>query len=335
MTRALIIGAAGQDGSYLAELLVAGGDEVLGLVRPGGRTGLTRLGAVRGRIRLVEADLTDQGSVDRAINASRPDEIYNFASQSFMPATWDEAALAGEVAGLGVTRLLESVRRLAPQARFYQSSSSEMFGLPAQSPQDEATPLNPRSPYGAAKVYAHHIVSIYREHHGLFAVSGLCFNHESPRRDPVFVTRKITRAVAAIKLGRASELRLGDLAARRDWGFAGDYVDAMRRMLRYARPEDFVIATGATHSVQDFVETAFGAADLDWKRHVVLEESLRRPHEPVEPRGDPAKARRLLGWEPRVGFGELVKSMVRWDLECLRSGRTDALAAPWTPPRAG
>ena len=321
MSRALIVGAAGQDGSYLAELLLARGEEVWGLVRPGGRTSLARLEAVRGKIRLLEGNLTDQASLDAAIEASRPEELYNLASQSFMPATWEEVVRTGDEAGLGTARLLEGIRRLAPKARFYQASSSEIFGRVLTSPQNEETPLRPRSPYGAAKVYAHHLVGQYRERYGLFAVSGICYNHESPRRDPVFVTRKITRAAASVKLGLQSELRLGDLSARRDWGFAGDYVEAMRQMLRHERPEDFVISSGETHSVQDFIETAFNSVGLDWRKHVVVDESLRRPPETVELRGDSSKARRLLGWKPRVGFQELVESMVRWDLENLGSGR--------------
>jgi GDPmannose 4,6-dehydratase len=333
VTRALIVGAAGQDGSYLAELLLAGGDEVLGILRPGSAES-PRLSSARGRIRLLEADLTDAASVDRAIVAAEPDEVYNFAAQSFMPATWAEPELTGEVMGRGAARLLESLVRHAPKARFYQASSPEMFGRPERSPQNEETPLSALNPYAEAKLAAHRAVADFRERRGLFAVSGICFNHESPRRAPLFVTRKITRAAAAIKLGRESELRLGDLSVRRDWGFAGDYVDAMRRMLRADRPEDFVIATGVAHSVQDFVEAAFGAAGLDWRKHVVVDESLRRPPEEVERRGDPAKARRLLGWEPRTGFQELVESMVRWDLECLSSGRAGSVAAPWTPPRA-
>jgi GDPmannose 4,6-dehydratase len=332
MTRALIVGAAGQDGSYLAELLLAGGDEVFGVLRPGSADA-PRLAAAGGRVRLIEADLTDAASVDRAISGTKPDEVYNFAGQSFMPATWKEPELTAEVMGRGVERLLDSLVRLAPKARFYQASSAEMFGRPAKSPQNEETPLSALNPYAEAKLAAHRAVAGYRER-GLFAVSGLCFNHESPRRAPVFVTRKITRAAAAIKLGRASELRMGDLSARRDWGFAGDYVDAMRRMLRADRPEDFVIATGVSHAVEDFVAAAFGAVGLDWRKHVVVDESLRRPPEAVERRGDPAKARRLLGWKPRVGFQELVESMVRWDLECLSSGRDGALGAPWSPPGA-
>jgi GDPmannose 4,6-dehydratase len=330
MTRALIVGAAGQDGSYLAELLLAGGDEVLGILRPGSAAS-PRLSAVRDKIRLIEADLTDAASVDRAISEAKPDEVYNFAAQSFMPVTWKEPALTGEVMGRGAARLLESLLKHAPKARFYQASSAEMFGRPARSPQNEETPLSALNPYAEAKIAAHRAVVGFRER-GLFAVSGFCFNHESPRRAPVFVTRKITRAAAAIKLGLASELRMGDLAARRDWGFAGDYVDAMRRMLRADRPEDFVIATGVARSVQDFAAAAFDVVGLDWRKHVIVDESLRREPEAVERRGDPSKARRQLGWEPRVGFPALVESMVRWDLECLRAGRADAVDAPWTPP---
>jgi GDPmannose 4,6-dehydratase len=332
MPRALIVGAAGQDGSYLTEFLLAKGYEVHGLVRPSQLAAPQRLRAVIGRIALTAGDAADQASLDAAVSASRPDEVYNFASNSFMPTSWDDAVLTGEVTGLGVTRLLESLRRLAPKARFYQSSSSEIFGRAAASPQNEETPLHPRSPYGAAKVYAHHIIENYRERHGLFAASGICFNHESPRRDLAFVTRKITRAAAAISLGQAADVKMGDLTARRDWGFAGDYVDAMWRMLQHETPEDFVVATGETRTVQDFVEAAFGVVGLDWRKHLVLDESLRRPPEAVELRGDPAKARRLLGWKPRVSFAQLVESMVRWDLECLRTGRQDAVGAPWTPP---
>ncbi len=328
MPRALIVGAAGQDGSYLAELLLARGWEVHGLVLPRQVDDCPRLKSVRERVRLHAGDVSDQAAVDAAVERSAPDHVYNLASQSFMPTSWDDPVRTGDVAGLGAARLLEALRRLAPKARFYQSSSAELFGLPERAPQDERTPLAPRSPYAAAKVYAHHLVNAYRERYGLFAVSGIAFNHESPRRGPSFVTRRVTSGAAAVKLGLAKTLALGDLDARRDWGYAGDFVEAMFRTLDAEKPGDFVLATGETRSVRELAETAFAAVGLDWREHVVADASRRRPPEPVERRGDPAKARRLLGWSPRVGFRALVEGMVRWDLECLRAGRPDAVDAP-------
>jgi len=326
--RALIVGVAGQDGSYLAELLLAEGYEVHGAVRAGGTGGRERLSAVRERVRLREIDLRDQASVDRAVAETAPDEVYNLAGESFMPATWERPVETSEVSALGTARLLEALRRLKPDARFCQASSSEMFGRPARSPQDEATPLAPLAPYGCAKVFAHHLVAAYRAKHGAFAVSAILFSHESPRRSRQFVTRKIARSAARIKLGLDRELRLGRLDARRDWTFAGDTVEAMRLALRRDRPDDYVVASGTTRTVQDFVAAAFAAAGLDWRKHVVYDESLARAEGGAPLCGDASKARGELGWSPRVGFDELVGQMVAWDLECQRTGAPE-LAAPW------
>jgi GDPmannose 4,6-dehydratase len=319
--RALIVGVTGQDGSYLAELLLGKGYGVYGLVRPTSHDSSERIAHLLHRITLISGDLADESSLDRAILDVRPDEVYNLAAQSFVPQSWDHPAFTGDVTGLGVARLLGAVLRVKPDTRFYQASSSEMFGLAAETPQRETTPFHPRSPYGAAKVYGHHVTVNYRESRGLFAVSGICFNHESPRRGLEFVTRKITRRVAEIKLGAADELTLGNLDARRDWGFAGDYVDAMWRMLQRGEPEDFVIATGKDHSVREFVEEAFAVADLDWKKHVRVDRSLVRPVEANPLRGDASKAARKLGWRPTVSFKDLVRMMVKADLESARGER--------------
>jgi len=333
MPKALIVGVAGQDGSYLAELLLAEGWEVVGAVRAGGGT-LERLAAVRDRVRLVDLDLRDQASVDRTVSAAEPDEVYNLAGESFMPATWERPVETSDVSALGAARLLDAVRRLRPRARVCQASSSEMFGRPEKSPQDERTPLAPLNPYACAKAYAHGMVASYREKHGLFAVSAILFSHESPRRRPDFATRKIARAAARIKLGLDRELRLGSLDSKRDWSFAGDVAEAMRLSLRRDRPGDYVVASGAARTVEDFVKTAFAAAGLDWRKHVVQDEALVRPEGGAPLCGDASKARRELGWTPRVGFEELVGLMVGWDLECQRSGAPE-LSAPWRRPARG
>ena len=312
--RALITGITGQDGSYLTEFLLEQGYEVFGVVRRSSSQRLDRLDdEVRSRITLLSGDLLDQSSLSRALEASRPDEIYNLAAQSFVPTSWSEPVSTTEVTGLGAIRLLEAMRSAAPAARFYQASTSEMFGK-SPPPQDESTPFHPRSPYGVAKVYAHWATVNYRESYGLHAVSGILFNHESPRRGLEFVTRKITSAVARIKLGLQERLKLGNLEARRDWGFAGDYVKAMWRMLQRDEPADFVIATGRTHSVRDCCEVAFGAAGLDWRRFVDVDATLVRPAEVDHLVGDASRARRELGWAPETRFEELIEMMVESDL---------------------
>jgi len=312
---ALITGITGQDGSYLAEYLLAQNYRVGGVVRHSATENFWRIKHIRGDIELFRADLLDQTSLDQAVKQSWPDEIYNLAAQSFVPMSWQQPLLTGEFTALGVTRLLESVRRLELDCRFYQASSSEMFGKVREVPQNEETPFYPRSPYGAAKAYGHFITVNYRESYDLHASSGILFNHESPRRGLEFVTRKITYAVALIKHGLAKELRLGSLDARRDWGYAGDYVRAMHLMLQQPEPGDYVVATGETHSVQEFAEQAFAHVDLDWRDHVVQDERFMRPAEVELLIGDPAKAKRELNWQPEVGFQELVQLMVEADLE--------------------
>jgi GDPmannose 4,6-dehydratase len=318
MRKAIITGITGQDGSHLAELLLEKGYQVYGLVRRHSTEHYPRLAGIQDRIELVPGDLCDAPSLDRAAVEIQPDEIYNLAAMSFVGASWGQPALTTEVNAMGVLRLLEAVRRYCPRARFYQASTSEMFGLIRESPQRETTPFHPRSPYGVAKVYAHFLTANYRESYGLFACSGILFNHEGPRRGPEFVTRKITRAVAAIKLGREHELRLGNLAARRDWGYAGDYVEAMWRMLQQDRPDDFVIGTGENHTVEEFVAIAFAHAGLDWRDHVVVDAKLYRPAEVDTLLADSTKARRVLGWQPAVSFAQLVRMMVDADLAQLR-----------------
>jgi GDPmannose 4,6-dehydratase len=313
--RALITGITGQDGSYLAELLLAKGYDVYGLVRRSSTETLDRLEGVLSRIHLIGGDLMDPSSMLDALDAARPDEVYNLAAQSFVAESWHEPVYTGEITALSVTRLLETIRRAAPDARFYQASSSEMFGKVLETPQRETTPFHPRSPYGVAKVYGHFITVNYRESFGMHASSGILFNHESPRRGIEFVTRKITDGVARIKAGLQSELRLGNLDAQRDWGFAGDYVKAMWLMLQQDEPGDYVVATGETHSVQEFCEIAFGRAGLDWEKHVVVDERFVRPAEVDLLLGDPAKAREVLGWTPKVTFRGLVEMMVDADLE--------------------
>jgi len=317
MPTALITGVTGQDGSYLAELLLAQGYRVVGVVRRTSHDSYERIGHLLDRVEIVAADLLDQHSLTMVIRDVEPDEVYNLAAQSFVPTSFTQPVLTGEFTALGVTRLLEAVRLARPSARFYQASSSEMFGKAMEVPQRESTPFHPRSPYGVAKVYGHWISVNYRESYGLFTCSGILFNHESPRRGLEFVTRKITHGVAAIKLGHASELRLGNLDARRDWGFAGDYVDAMWRMLQQPEPDDFVVGTGATHSVREFAEVAFGHVGLDWERYVRVDPALVRPAEVDLLLADPGKARTRLAWEPKVRFHELVTMMVDADLERL------------------
>ncbi len=315
MKTALITGITGQDGSYLAELLLEKGYRVVGVVRRSSTTPYERIAHLVDRIELVSADLLDQHSLVDAMAACRPDEVYNLAAQSFVQTSWTQPVLTGEFTAMGVTRMLEALRKAAPQARFYQASSSEMFGKVVESPQRESTPFYPRSPYGVAKVYGHWITVNYRESYGLFAVSGILFNHESPRRGLEFVTRKVTDAVARIKLGLAREVRLGNLESRRDWGFAGDYVDAMWRMLQANDPEDYVVGTGQTWSVRELCELAFGAVGLDYRDHVVQDPRFMRPAEVDLLVADPARARERLGWTPHTTFRELIEMMVEADLE--------------------
>lgn len=314
MKTALITGITGQDGSYLAELLLAKGYRVVGIVRRSSTTPYERISHLVDKIELVSADLLDQTSLMDAIDEVKPDEIYNLAAQSFVATSWTQPVLTGEFTAIGVTRILEAMRRTVPKARFYQASSSEQFGKVVETPQRESTPFYPRSPYGVAKVYGHWITVNYRESFGLHAVSGILFNHESPRRGLEFVTRKVTDGVARIKLGLAAELRLGTLDARRDWGFAGDYVDAMWRMLQQDEPQDYVIGTGETWSVRQLVEEAFSYADLDYKQFVKQDPKFNRPAEVDLLVADPSRASRELGWEPKVRFRELVRMMVDADL---------------------
>jgi GDPmannose 4,6-dehydratase len=322
MPKALITGVTGQDGSYLADLLLAKGYEVVGVVRRTSHHSYERIEHLLDRIEVVAADLLDQHSLTVVIQDSRPDEVYNLAAQSYVPTSWTQPVLTGEFTALGVTRILEAIRLAHPTARYYQASSSEMFGKVTETPQRESTAFYPRSPYGVAKVYGHWITVNYRESYGLYAVSGILFNHESPRRGIEFVTRKVTDGVARIKLGLAQELRLGNLEARRDWGFAGDYVDEMWRMLQQDQPQDYVIGSGETHSVRELVELAFAHVGLDYRQHVVSDPKYYRPAEVDLLLADPSKARRELGWTPTVGFTELVAMMVDADMERL------AAAAP-------
>jgi GDPmannose 4,6-dehydratase len=312
---AVVTGVTGQDGSYLAELLLAKGYEVIGVVRRTSHDSYERIGHLLDRLHVVPADLLDQHSLTTVIRDARPDEVYNLAAQSFVPTSWSQPVLTGEFTALGVTRLLEAIRLAHPAARFYQASSSEMFGKATETPQRETTPFYPRSPYGVAKVYGHWITVNYRESYGLHAVSGILFNHESPRRGLEFVSRKVTAAVARIKRGKATELRLGNLEARRDWGFAGDYVDAMWRMLQRDEPSDYVIGTGETHSVRELCEVAFGHVGLDWQQYVKVDPRFVRPAEVDVLLADAARARRDLGWAPRVSFEQLITMMVDADLE--------------------
>jgi GDPmannose 4,6-dehydratase len=318
MRTALITGITGQDGSHLADFLLAKGYRVCGMVRRGTSETYPRLEHLQGRIELYQGDLLDQAAIARILSEVEPDEVYNLAAMSFVPTSWRQPVLAGEFTALGVARVLEAVRESCPRARFYQASPSEMFGKAREIPQSETTPFHPRSPYGVAKVYGHFLTVNYRESHGLFACSGILFNHEGPRRGPEFVSRKITQGAARVKLGLASELRLGNLQALRDWGYAGDYVRAMWLMLQQDEPDDYVIGTGESHSVAEFVEVAFAHVGLDWRDHVVVDPELYRPAEVDVLQADARKARRRLGWEPEVGFEELVRLMVDADLALLR-----------------
>ncbi len=321
MPTALITGITGQDGSYLAEHLLAKGYRVVGVVRRSSTTPYERIAHLVDKVELLSADLLDQHSLVDAMAACAPDEVYNLAAQSFVQTSWNQPVLTGEFTGLGVTRALEAVRKAAPRARFYQASSSEMFGKVVESPQSERTSFYPRSPYGVAKVYGHWITVNYRESYDLFAVSGILFNHESPRRGLEFVTRKVTDAVARIKLGLAREVRLGNLDARRDWGFAGDYVDAMWRMLQQDRAEDYVIGSGRTHSVRQLCEVAFGCVGLDYREFVKQDERFFRPAEVDLLVADPSKANTQLGWRPHVSFEDLIAMMVDADLTRHRGAR--------------
>ena len=322
MPKALITGITGQDGSYLAEFLLKQGYDVVGMVRRTSTINFHRIAHFQEQVTLVNGDLLDQVSLIRILEEHRPDEIYNLAAQSFVQTSWNQPVFTGEVTALGVTRMLDAVRTIDPKIRFYQASSSEMFGKVMETPQRETTPFYPRSPYGVAKVYGHWITINYRESYDMHATSGILFNHESPRRGLEFVTRKISHHVARIKLGLTNEIRLGNLDARRDWGFAGDYVKAMWLMLQQDKPEDYVIATGETHSVEQFLNVAFEHVDLDWHDYVVQDERFMRPAEVDLLVGDPSKAGQDLGWEPTVSFKQLVKMMVDADLRMLQNGQT-------------
>ena len=324
--KAIITGVTGQDGSYLAEFLLTKGYHVYGMVRRSSTETFERIGHLMDRIELIQADLLDQLSIINVVQKIRPREIYNLASQSFVPTSFEQPVLTGEFTALGVTRMLEAVKLVDRKIRFYQASSSEMFGMAAHSPQTLQTPYHPRSPYGVAKVYGHWITVNYRESYNLYAVSGVLFNHESPRRGKEFVSRKITDGVAGIKLGHRRELRLGNLHAKRDWGYAGDYVRAMWLMLQQPKPEDFIVATGVSHSVKEFVDIAFRYAGLDWKKYVLTDPKLHRPAEVHTLCGDASRAHRVLKWKPRVGFRELVEMMVDHDLQRLSESSPGCLS---------
>lgn len=323
--RALITGITGQDGSYLAELLLDKGYEVIGMVRRSSTVNFERIAHIQDKIRFVPGDLLDEVSMIEILRTYRPEEVYNLAAQSFVQTSFGQPVLTGETTALGVTRLLDAIRLVDPEIRFYQASSSEMFGKVQEVPQTETTPFHPRSPYGVAKVYGHWITVNYRESYGLHGTSGILFNHESPRRGLEFVTRKISHAVAQIKLDRIDELRLGNLDAKRDWGFAGDYVDAMWRMLQRETPEDYVICTGETHSVREFCELAFDHVGLDWEKYVVVDETFMRPAEVDLLVGDASKAADELEWVPQTSFADLVRMMVEADLDLLQ-GKLRGLA---------
>ena len=318
MPTAVITGITGQDGSHLAEWLLERGYRVVGVVRRASTENFERIAQFRDRLELRQADLLDQLSLIEVLKEIQPDEIYNLAAQSFVPTSWQQPVLTAEFDAVGVTRVLEAMRLVAPEARFYQASSSEMFGRVRETPQRETTPFHPRSPYGVAKVYGHYITVNYRESYGLFTCSGILFNHEGERRGREFVTRKVSDAVARIKHGLATELRLGNLAARRDWGYAGDYVRAMWLMLQQPAGDDYVVATGETHSVQELCEVAFGCVGLDWRKYVREDPALLRPAEVDLLIGDATKARTVLGWKPQVSFAELVEMMVRADVDRLK-----------------
>ncbi len=314
MKIALITGITGQDGSYLAEFLLTKGYRVVGMVRRASVERFDRIDHLRDRVEMIQGDLADQTSLDAAVREVQPDEVYNLAAQSFVPTSWNQPTMTGDVTGLGVTRILEAVRKHRPSARFYQASSSEMFGKVLETPQNEATPFYPRSPYGVAKVYGHYITVNYRESYGMFACAGILFNHECPRRGLEFVTRKVTDGAARIKAGKADRLKMGNLDAKRDWGFAGDYVEAMWLMLQSPQPRDYVVSTDVQHSVRELVEIAFAAAGLDWQKYVEIDPKFIRPAEVETLVGDSSRARRELGWRPRVNFSQLVEMMVASDL---------------------
>ena len=318
---ALILGITGQDGSYLSEFLLSKGYKVYGIVRRSSLEKHDRISHLKDKIELLQGDLLDQYSLIEAIKKANPDEVYNLAAQSFVPTSWNQPVLTGEFTALGVTRVLEAIRQVNHKIRFYQASSSEMFGKVRETPQHEETPFYPRSPYGVAKVYGHYITVNYRESYGMFAVSGILFNHESPRRGLEFVTRKVTDAVARIKLGLQKELRIGNLDAKRDWGFAGDYVEAMWMMLQQPKPDDFVIGTGQAHSVKELVEAAFSHAGLNWKDFVKQDARFMRPADVDVLVADASKAKRVLGWKPKVKFAELIEMMVDADIERLKNNR--------------
>ncbi len=316
--RALITGITGQDGSYLAEFLLSQGYDVIGMIRRSSTVNFERIRHIQDRITLVSGDLLDQGSLINILRDYHPQEVYNLAAQSFVPTSWKQPVFTGEVTALGVTRVLEAIRTVDPEIRFYQASSSEMFGKVREVPQRETTPFYPRSPYGVAKVYGHWITVNYRESYGLFAVSGILFNHESPRRGLEFVTRKVTYHVAKIKLGLTDKVALGNLDSKRDWGFAGDYVRAMWLMLQQEQPDDYVVGTGETHSVQELCEVAFSHVGLDWRDYVVQDPRFMRPAEVDLLVADPGKAHRVLGWKPEVSFEALIGMMVDADIELLK-----------------
>jgi GDPmannose 4,6-dehydratase len=318
MRKALVTGITGQDGSHLADFLLEKGYEVIGMVRRTSTINFDRIRHIQDRVTIVQGDLLDQVSIIHILQDHHPDEVFNLAAQSFVPTSWQQPVLTGEFTALGVTRMLDAVRTVDKNIRFYQASSSEMFGKVQEVPQCETTPFYPRSPYGVAKVYGHWITINYRESYNLFACSGILFNHEGPRRGLEFVTHKITNSVARVKLGLATELRLGNLESRRDWGWAPDYVRAMWLMLQQDHPDDYVVATGETHSVREFCQEAFGYVGLDWEKHVIVDPNFYRPAEVDMLVGDPSKARRVLGWEPSVNFRELVHLMVDADLAALR-----------------
>ena len=316
--KALITGITGQDGSYLAELLLEKGYEVYGMVRRTSTVRFDRIRHIQSKVNLIQGDLGDQTSLSRAIHDVMPDEVYNLAAQSFVPTSWNQPAFTGDVTALGVTRMLEAIHTVKPDTRFYQASSSEMFGKVQEVPQKESTHFWPRSPYGVAKVYGHWITINYRESYDMFAVSGILFNHESPRRGLEFVTRKVTYNVAKIKLGLSNELRIGNLDAQRDWGYAPDYVEAMWLMLQQDSPEDFVVATGKTHSIERLLNVAFSCVDLEWKDYTVQDPKFMRPAEVDLLIGDPSKAQAELGWEPSISFEEMIQIMVESDIQALK-----------------
>ena len=321
MPTALITGVTGQVGSYLAEFLLSKGYDVVGMVRRSSTVTFERIQHIQNDISIIQGDLHDQSSLTAVLEQYHPDEVYNLAAQSFVAASWSQAVLTGEVTALGVTRMLEAIRQVNPKCRFYQASSSEMFGKVVEAPQNETTPFYPRSPYGVAKVYGHWITVNYRESYNMFAVSGILFNHESPRRGLEFVTRKISHGVASIKIGLDRELRLGNMDSQRDWGFAGEYVEVIWKMLQREAPDDYVIGTGKTHSVREFCELAFNFVGLNYQDYVVQDPLFMRPSEVDRLIADPSKARQELGWSPRVGFKDLVAMMVEADLKLLRNGK--------------